>query len=68
MPSRFAAATNKEMWKLIKQAVPEMHEEGDEALSFLHEFIDKTDEKVICLQMQISLKSCVTLSSWLVHK
>ena len=33
------------------------------ALSFLFEFIDKTDEKVFCLQMQIKLKSCVTLFS-----
>ena len=68
MPSRFAAVTNKEIWKLIKQAVPKMHEEGDEALSFWLEFIDKTGEKVFCLQMQISFKSCVTLFSWLVHK
>ena len=30
MPSRFAAVTNKEISQLIKQAVPEMHEEGDE--------------------------------------
>ena len=38
------------------------------ALSFLFEFIDKTGEKVFCLQMQIKLKSCITLFSWLVHK
>ena len=30
MPSRFAAVTNKEFLQLIKQAVPEIHEEGDE--------------------------------------
>ena len=30
MPSRFAAVTNKEISQLIKQAVPEIHEEGDE--------------------------------------
>ena len=30
MPSRFAAVTNKEISQLINQAVPEMHEEGDE--------------------------------------
>ena len=30
MPSRFAAVTNKEISPLIKQAVPEIHEEGDE--------------------------------------
>ena len=30
MPSRFAAITNKEIWQLIKQDVPEIHEEGDE--------------------------------------
>ena len=64
MPSRFAAVTNKEISPLIKQAVPEIHEEGDEvrvevltgkALSFWLEFIDKTGEKVFCLQMQIKL-------------
>ena len=43
-------------WQLIKQAVPEINE-GDEvkAFSFWLEFIDKTDEKVFCLQMQIKL-------------
>ena len=71
MPSRFAAVTNKEISQLIKQAVPEIHEEGnevrfgsfqaDKALSFLLEFIDKTGERVFCLQ--IKLKSCVTLFS-----
>ena len=30
MPSRFAALANKEISQLIKQAVPEIHEEGDE--------------------------------------
>ena len=30
MPSRFAAVTNKEISQLIKQIVPEIHEEGDE--------------------------------------
>ena len=29
MPFRFAAVTNKESSQLIKQAVPEIHEEGD---------------------------------------
>ena len=29
IPSRFAAVTNKEISQLIKQAVPEIHEEGD---------------------------------------
>ena len=38
------------------------------ALSFWLEFIDKTGEKVFCLQMQIKLKSYVTLFTWLVHK
>ena len=36
-------------------------------LSFWLEFIDKTGENVFCLQIQIKLKSCVTLFSWLVH-
>jgi len=31
MPSWFAAITNKEIWQLIKQTVPEIHEEGDKA-------------------------------------
>ena len=70
MPSRFATVTNKEISQLIKQAVPETQEEGNEvrlevltgkALSFWLEFIDKTGEKVFCLQMQIKLESCVTL-------
>ena len=30
MPSQFATVTNKEISKLIKQAVPDIHEEGDE--------------------------------------
>ena len=30
MLSRFAAVTNKEISQLINQAVPEIHEEGDE--------------------------------------
>ena len=30
MPSRFAAVTNKDISQLIKRAVPEIHEEGDE--------------------------------------
>ena len=30
MPSLFAAETNKEIWQLIKQTVPEIHEEGYE--------------------------------------
>ena len=75
MPSQFAAVTNKKISQLIKQAVPEKHEEGDEvrfwsfkALSFWLEFIDKTVEKVFCLQMQIKLKSYVALFSWLVYK
>ena len=33
MPSQFAAVMNKEISKLIKQAVPEIHEEGDEVRS-----------------------------------
>ena len=30
--------------------------------------INKTGEKVFCLQIRIKLKSCVTLFSWVVHK
>ena len=76
MASRFAAVTNKEISQIIKQAVPEISE-GDKfslevltgkSLSVWLEFIDETGEKLFCLQMQIKLKSCVTLFSWIVHK
>ena len=69
--------TNKEISQLIKQAFPKYTKKVKKfglevliakALSFWLEFIDKTGEKVFCLQMQIKLKSCVTLFSWLVHK
>ena len=73
MPSLIAAVTNKKFSQLIKQAVPEIHEEGDQVrfdsvnrfktLSFLLKFIDKTGKKVFCLRMQIKLKSCVALFS-----
>ena len=72
--SRFAAVTKKEISQIIKQAVPKIHEvrfgsfNRYKALSFLLKFIDETGEKVFCLQMQIKLKSCVTLLSRLVHK
>ena len=75
MPSRFSAVINKEISQLIKQAVPQIHEEGGEvrfgsfkALSFWLQFINETGEKVFCFQMQIKLKSCVTLFSWLVNQ
>ena len=65
MPSQFAAIANKEFSQLIKQAVPEVHEEGDEVrfgsfnryktLSFLLEFIDKTSEKVFVYKCKLSL-------------
>ena len=35
MASWFAALTNKEIAQIIKQAVPEIHEESDEAGVFL---------------------------------
>ena len=70
MVSQFAAITNKEISQTIKQAVPEIHEEGDEiwfgslrqmieTLSVWLEFVDETGEKGFCLQMQIN--SCVTV-------
>ena len=76
MASRFAAVTNKEISQIIKQAVPEISEGDEFSLEFLTgkslsvwlEFIDETGEKLFCLQMQIKLKSCVTLFSWIVHK
>ena len=76
MPSRFAAVTNKEisqLRKLFPKYMKKVTKFGLEvltgkALSFWLEFIDKTGEKVFCLQMQIKLKSYVTLFSWLVHK
>ena len=65
MPSQFAAIANKEFSQLIKQAVPEIHEEGDEVrfgsfnryktLSLLLEFIDKTSEKVFVYKCKLSL-------------
>ena len=76
MASRFAAVTNKEISQIIKQAVPEISE-GDKfslevltgkSLSVWLEFIDETGEKLFSLQIQIKLKSCVTLFSWIVHK
>ena len=77
MGSRFSAVTNNEISQIIKPAVPEIHEEGNEVRfgrfnkeSFVIwlEFIDETGEKVFCLQMQIKLKSYVTSFSWLAHK
>ena len=60
-----AAIANKEFSQLIKQAVPEIHEEGGEVrfgsfnryktLSFLLEFIDKTSEKVFVYKCKLSL-------------
>ena len=61
MPSRFAAVTNKEISQIMKQTVPEIQEEGDEARFgsfnryFLLEFIDKTGEKVFVYKCQLSL-------------
>ena len=62
MPSRFADVINKEISQLIKQTVPQIHEEGGEvrfgsfkALSFYK------------YKIRLSL-ACVTLFSWLVHK
>ena len=78
MDSRFAAITNKEISQIIKQPVPEIHEEGDviwfgsfnrySFVCFRLEFIDETGEKVFCLQIQMKLKSCVTLFSLHVQK
>ena len=70
MPSLVDAETNKDISQLIKQAVPEIHKEGDEvrlakgkALFFDLNLSILSGEKVFCLQMQIKLKSCVTLFS-----
>ena len=72
MPSRFAAVTNKkkkiatnQASKLFPKYKKKVMKFGlkvltGKALSFWLEFIDKTGEKVFCLQMQIKLKSCVT--------
>ena len=38
------------------------------ALSFLLEFINKTGKKGFYSQMQIKLKSCVTLFGWPIRK
>ena len=77
MASQVAAVTNKEISQIIKQAVPKYTKKvtkfglevlTGKALSFWLEFVDETCEKVFCFQMQIKLKSCVTLFSWHVHK
>ena len=62
MPSGFPAVTNKEISQIIKQAVPEIHKEGDEVrfgsvnrscfVLVRLEFIDETGGKVFCLQMR----------------
>ena len=67
MASGFAAVTNKQISQIIKQAVPEISEDGDEirlevitgkSLSVWLELIDETGEKVLfILQMQIKFKS-----------
>ena len=67
-----AAVTNKESSQLIKQAVPEIHEEGDKVrfgsfkqvkLCLFDLNLSIKAVKNFCLQMQIKLKSCVTLFS-----
>ena len=71
MPSWFAAVTNKETSQLTKlfpkytKKVTKFDLEvlTGKALSFLLESIDKTGQKVFCLQMQIKLKSCIILFS-----
>ena len=60
MASRFAAVTNTEISQVIKQGVPEIHEEGDtirfgsvltgKVLSVWLEFIDETGQKVFSLK------------------
>ena len=51
MPSRFAALTDKEMSQLIKQAVPEIHEEGDEV------WFGSFNEVKLCLfDLNLSIK------------
>ena len=66
MAFRFAAITNKKNSQIIKQAVPETHEEGYKIwlgsfnrymLSVWLEFSDETGEKV-----------CITLFSRIGHK
>ena len=75
MASRFAAIKQRN----IKQAVPEITKKKfgveiltgtSKSLSVWLEFINETltGEKVFCLQMQIQLKSCITLFSLRVHK
>ena len=74
MAFRFAAVTSKEISQtchkqsntLLPKYPKNVKKFGLEvltgkALSFLLEFIDKTGEKGFCLQMQMKLKSCVTL-------
>ena len=64
MPSRFAAVTNKEISNIIKQNVPERHEEGVEvwfgsltrkALSFLLELSVKPVKKFFVYKYKLGL-------------
>ena len=78
MASRFAAVTSKEISQIIKQAVSEIHEEGDEirfgsfntyeklCLFDLNFNIDEAGENSFSFKMQI--KSCVTLFRLRVYK
>ena len=77
MASRSAAVTNKDISQIIKQAVPEIHREGDKsrfecltgkALSVWLALSMKPVKEFFVYKMQIKLKSCVTLFSGIVHK
>ena len=67
MASPFATVTNKLFSKYAEKVSSfDLEVLIGKALSVWLEFIDETDEKGLCLQMQI--KSCVTLFSGIVHK
>ena len=60
MPFRFAAVTNKESSQLIKQAVPEIHEEGDKV-----RFGNFKQVKLCLFDLNLSIKA---VKNFLVYK
>ena len=61
MPSWFAAVTNKEISQLIKQAVAEIHEEGEEIWFFASNLSIKPVKKFFLYKCKLSLLSLALL-------
>ena len=66
MPSRFAAVTNKEISLLIKQAVPEIHEEGEGEGEFPHKGSTNAFKSCICRQEKATTASVQSLCAKIV--